>query len=76
MKVYSNQPDIALFCDGKKIAEKKGKRIFTFQVPITGEHKLEARSKGQSDTAVFRKVKTPNPSYKLTAKSSNSANWV
>lgn len=76
VKVYSNQPDIALFCDGKKIAEKKGKRIFTFQVPITGEHKLEARSKGQSDTAVFRKVKTPNPSYKLTAKSSNSANWV
>lgn len=76
VKVYSNQSKVTLLCDGKEVAEKTGNRIFTFQVPINGKHKLEARSGNLSDQAEFCKVSQPNPSYKLTAKSSNSANWV
>jgi len=42
IKVYSNQPCVTLFVDGKRQEEKEGSRIFTFQVPITGEHEIRA----------------------------------
>ena len=53
-----------------------GEHVFTFRLPISGEHKLEAEASGLKDTAAVRKVAEPNPAYKLSAKSSNSANWV
>ncbi len=76
VKVYSNQPEVALYCDGKLVEKKKGDKIFTFRLPISGEHKLEAVAGDLKDNSVVRKVSEPNPSYKLSAKSSNSANWV
>ncbi len=42
VKVYSNQPCITLFVDGKKMEEKEGSRVFIFRVPITGEHEITA----------------------------------
>ena len=76
VKVYSNQPEVALYCDGQLVEKKAGKKIFTFQLPISGEHTLEAVAGDLKDTSIVRKVDTPNPAYKLSAKSSNSANWV
>ncbi len=76
VKVYSNQSAVELYCDGKLIARKGGSYVFTFEVPITGEHEIRAVAGSLSDTARIRKVDTPNPDYKLSAKSSNSANWV
>lgn len=76
VKVYSNQPEVALYCDGKLVEKKRGAHVFTFQLPISGEHHLEAVADGVRDTSVVRKVDQPNPAYKLSAKSSNSANWV
>lgn len=76
VKVYSNQPEVTIFCNGKKTASKTGNRIFTFEVSLEGELAVEARSGSLTDQAVFRRVSQPNPAYKLTAKSSNSANWV
>lgn len=76
VKVYSNQPEVSLYCDGKLVGTQAGKKIFTFQVPISGKHKLEAEANGLKDSAEVNKVAEPNPAYKLSAKSSNSANWV
>ena len=76
VKVYSNQPEVALYCDGQLVEKKAGKKIFTFQLPISGEHTLDAVAGDLKDTSIVRKVDTPNPAYKLSAKSSNSANWV
>ncbi len=76
VKIYSNQNEITLYCDGSKVGTQHGSHIFRFKVPITGRHELRAVSGDCSDTAEFRKVDRPNPDYKLKGKSSNSANWV
>ncbi len=76
VKVYSNQSAVELYCDDRLVARKGGSYVFTFEVPITGEHRLRAVAGSLSDTATIRKVDAPNPAYKLSAKSSNSANWV
>lgn len=75
VKVYSNQPEVALYCDGKLIEKKKGSRIFTFRLTITGEHRLEAAAGEWKDTSVVRKTDKPNPSYRL-GRQGKSANWV
>ena len=42
IKVYSNQPRVTLFVDGKEFAAQDGDKIFKFTVPISGEHTIEA----------------------------------
>ncbi len=76
VKVYSNQPEVALYVDGKLVEKKSGSHVFTFTVAITGQHEIRAVAGDQEDTSVIHKVDTPNPAYTLSAKSSNSANWV
>lgn len=76
VKVYSNQTQVSLSCDGKLIESKTGDHVFTFRFPISGKHEIKAVAGNLEDTAVIRKVSRPNPSYKLSGKSSNSANWV
>lgn len=63
IKVYSNQPEVALFVDGKEFAVKKDDKIFRFEVPICGEHDIEVRSGTLYDTMQIKKVKQPNPKY-------------
>lgn len=63
LKVYSNQPSVTLYVDGKKFAEKTGDKIFVFRVPVTGEHTIEARSGQCSDSIFIRRTKAPNPAY-------------
>ena len=63
IKVYSNQPRVTLFVDGKEFATQDGDKIFKFTVPISGEHTIEARSGACSDTIAIRKVDKPNPAY-------------
>ncbi len=76
VKVYSNQPKVALYVNGKLLSEQSGEKVFTFRVPLgEGETRVEARSGGLSDSAVLRRVDTPNPAYTLT-KSKKSQNWV
>ncbi|MCC8183092.1 MAG: glycoside hydrolase family 2 protein, partial [Clostridiales bacterium] len=76
VKVYSNQPEVALYVDGKLVEKKSGSHVFTFTVALTGQHEIRAVAGDQEDTSVIHKVDTPNPAYTLSAKSSNSANWV
>ena len=76
VKVYSNQKTVALYADGKKLAEQTGEHIFTFRVPLHGKVELRAVAGDCIDTACFRSVAAPNPSYKLVKTKSKSANWV
>ena len=76
VKVYSNQPRVALYAGGKLVEEKTGDKVFEFKVPLSGQVELKAAAGDCTDSCVLRHVDTPNPSYKLQGKSSNSANWV
>ena len=76
VKVYSNQPKVALYNNGQLVSEKTGEHVFTFEVTLEAENHLKAVAGSCEDTAVLRKVDKPNPAYKLSVKSSNSANWV
>ncbi|HIT88822.1 MAG TPA: glycoside hydrolase family 2 protein [Candidatus Merdenecus merdavium] len=75
VKVYSNQPEVALYCDGTLIEKKKGSKVFTFKLPISGKHRIEAVSGKWRDTSMIKKTDKPNGSYKL-GKQKKSANWV
>ena len=76
VKVYSNQNTVALYADGKKLAEQTGEHIFKFRVPLHGKVELKAVAGDCIDTASFRSVAEPNPGYKLVKTKSKSANWV
>ena len=76
VKVYSNQNSVALYADGKKLAEQTGEHIFRFRVPLHGKVELKAVAGDCIDTASFRSVAEPNPGYKLVKTKSKSANWV
>ncbi len=63
--------------DGKRLPAQQGDRVFTFRVPLRGEIQVEAVAGQTQDTAVFRKVDTPDPSYVLPKKKNpQKSNWV
>lgn len=74
IKVYSNQSRVALSVDGKPYAELEGRYVFRFQVPISGDHWIEAASGDLHEAITVRKVDTPNPEYSLPEKES-VVNW-
>ncbi len=76
VKVYSNQKTVALYANGEKVGEQTGEHVFTFQVPLSGEVKLEARSGELTDKAVIRYVDRPNPDYVLKKGEGKGRNWV
>lgn len=76
VKVFSNQPKVSLYNNGKLVAEKTGRYVFTFEVILEKDNDIKAVAGEFEDRMVLRKVDKPNPAYKLNAKSSNSANWV
>ena len=76
VKVYSNQPKVALYHNGKLVGEQTGKRIFKFRVTLEGENNLEAVAGDCRDTSFIRKVDAPNPAYTLQKGKSKSQNWV
>ncbi|MBE6944231.1 MAG: glycoside hydrolase family 2 protein [Ruminococcaceae bacterium] len=76
IKVYSNQDTVTLYANGKEVGTQTGSRVFTFRVENAGETKLEAVSGKLRDTAVIRRVKKPNPSYKLQKDGGDGGNWT
>lgn len=74
VKVYSNQNKVSLYIDGKLFAEKEGGRIFEFEVPLNGEHRIVVVSGDCSDEMFVRKVDVPNPSYDCPEKM-EVTNW-
>ena len=63
IKVYSNCEAVTLIVDGKEQETKSGKTVFTFNVPLTGEHKIEAVSGDRRDSMMIRRVRELNPDY-------------
>ncbi len=63
IKVYSNQPVVTLLVDGREFGTQSGKTVFTFRVPISAEHVIEARAGEVSDSIRIRKTKEENPEY-------------
>lgn len=76
VKIYSNEPKVALYANGKLVGEQVGDKVFTFRVPLDGEVNLQAEAGACRDHCTLRHVDHPNPAYKLNGPSSNSANWV
>ncbi len=74
IKAYSNQPEVTLLVDGKEFAVQTGKTVFTFEVPISGEHTIEARAAGCSSMMLVRKAEQENPDY-IFVKRSAVQNW-
>ena len=74
VKVYSNQPAVALYVDGKLLEEQPGGPVFRFRVPISGEHSIMAKSGEYTHVILVRKVSEPNPEYRMV-QSSPVVNW-
>ena len=65
VKVYSNLPEISLYVDGRLSRTLAGDKVFTFRVPITGKHSIEARAGGYSSVILVNRVDAPNPAYAM-----------
>ena len=76
VKVYSNCNSVTLYANGKEVETQVGDKVFTFQIPLQGEVKLEAVSGELHDEIVIRHVDKPNPSYKLQKDGGNGGNWT
>ncbi len=82
VKVYSNADQVSLYVDGQHFATQDGNRVFRFQVPISGEHigehpgehVIEARAAGQSESIQVRRVEKENPDY-VFVKKQDVVNW-
>lgn len=74
IKVYSNQSSISLWVDGVLIETKTGNRVFTFQMPISGEHTIEAITDLCKDKMKIQKVNKPYSQYQMLNKET-IVNW-
>ena len=77
IKAYSNQNEVSLYLDGKLFATKQGHVVFSFQVPISGEHTIEARAEDCTSVMLVRKVAEPNPAYRKPGRAASTGvtNW-
>ena len=76
VKVYSNLDKVVLYVNGKKFSEQCGHKVFTFCVPLEGDIILKAVAGTCEDEAVIRKVRKPNPAYKLKKNDGKGENWT
>ena len=65
IKVYSNQSEVTLLVDDNEFSTKMGARVYTFQIPISGEHTVTVKSADLTDTITIRKVEKANPDYRM-----------
>ena len=74
--VYTNQPSVTLYINGKKAATQTGEKVFRFPITVSGEMKIEAVAGEYRDEISIRKVDKPNPAYKLGKDAGNAGDWV
>ena len=73
--VYSNLPEVELFANGESLGKKTAPdHFFYFDVPNSGETKLEAIAGECRDESLIRKVDTFNEDYRLKEKGA-ILNW-
>lgn len=73
IKVYSNQPEVALYVDSRLFAKKAGDKVFKFQVPITDSHTIRAEAGDCQSVILVHHVDAPNPDY--VKPGSEIVNW-
>ena len=71
IKVYSNQPRVTLFVDGKEFAAQDGDKIFKFTVPLSGTHEIKAVAGSCTDCMTIEKVTAPDPAYRAEGQVEN-----
>ncbi|MBQ2701732.1 MAG: glycoside hydrolase family 2 protein, partial [Clostridia bacterium] len=73
--VYSNQPEVELFVNGKSLGKKtSAEHFFYFDVPNVGESEIVAIAGEWKDEGKLRKVEEMNPDYILKEKGA-VLNW-
>ena len=73
--VYSNQPVVELFANGKSLgAKESAEHFFYFDVPNEGETELAAVAGECRDESLIRKTETFNEAYRLREKGA-VLNW-
>ncbi len=63
IKVYSNLTEVTLAVDGQVIGTQQGSRVFTWKIPLTGEHTIVACAGDYCDEMKLRRVAEPNKEY-------------
>ena len=73
--VYSNQPEVELFVNGKSLGKQKSEEhFFYFEVPNVGKSELHAVAGNCTDDSVINKVAEFNEAYRLKEKGA-ILNW-
>ena len=75
IRVYSNQPCVTLYVDGERAGEQTGRTVFTFRIPLTGEHLIRAVAGDASDTMRICRVDAPDESYIFNKAAAAVNNW-
>lgn len=79
VKVYSNQPQVTLYVDGRAFASREGKTVFVFEnVPLTeGDNAITATAGGCTDRITLCRTEGPDGSYvyPLKGQGSKVSNW-
>ena len=65
VKVYSNQPEVSLYVDGALVGTQQGSRVFTFRIPLSGQHKITAQAGACEDAITIKRVAQPDASYQF-----------
>lgn len=73
--VYTNQPHVKLYNNGKLVAEQDVDRTAVFTVEMEKVNRLTVEAGDLRDQAELHQVDQPNPAYKVV-KSKKKKNWV
>ncbi len=76
VKVYTNVAPVELFVNGKSVGvqERKEFPFYKFTIDNTGESNIVAKAGNCEDTAIIKKVSTPNKDYIMQAEG-DVINW-
>ena len=79
VRVYSNQPSVALYLNGSLLEEKEGNKVFVFTISLNeGQNVLIARAGEAADSITLEKVEKEPEIYVLpevNERAEGVANW-
>ena len=75
IKVYANRPEVRLFVDGVPAGRQAGETVFTFRIPLSGEHLIRAEAEGASDEMRVCRVPSPDERYIFNKAAASVTNW-
>ncbi len=75
IKVYSNCESVSLYVDGALVGTQTGKTVFRFRIPLTREHRIEARAAEAFDAMCVCRVAEADESYIFNKAAAAVTNW-